>query len=523
MKSTMKKISMLLVSVPLLAGVTSCDDWFSLEPQSEMVAEDFWRDKNDVESAVAACYRSMIEGSFMERLLVWGEARSENVIKGPNCDASSDLALILSADINAKNGYTDWAAFYTTINLCNTVIKNAPSVRDNDPNFTESELRAYLGEVKTIRAFCYFTLVRTFNNVPFIEEPYTDDSRSYYTPQSSAETILTTLLADLQTVENDVRPMFDNNIIYTKGRVSQKALWCLMADMYLWLNDYRKCVEYCDKALGTSTNPLSLVPNTGVAKSHFARLFNTGNSVEGIWELQFDNNTINDKVIWMYGNYNGGVESQLNANKSLETVFLLPADERLLNSYWNYSSAQRIMKYVAYRTSEKTINLNLNQDVYYSGNMFNWILYRLPDLYLLKAEALAELGDAASLEEAVRMVSYTYDRANADLDAGSLIGNYNTQETVRELVFDERQREFLFEGKRYFDLVRRMRREGKDRLTLLINKYLMSKYEGEDATTVMSKLNDIDAIYMPINENELRLNTQLVQNRFYDVTSDITK
>ena len=39
----------------------------------------------------------------------------------------------------------------------------------------------------------------------------------------------------------------------------------------------------------------------------------------------------------------------------------------------------------------------------------NWIFYRLPDVYLMKAEALAEIGGAANLEEAVDLVSYTYD------------------------------------------------------------------------------------------------------------------
>lgn len=71
--------------------------------------------------------------------------------------------------------------------------------------------------------------------------------------------------------------------------------------------------------------------------------------------------------------------------------------------------------------------------------------------------------------------------------------------------------------------MRRVRREGSAQIANIINNYLIKKYTTEDATTVMSKLNDPDAFYMPINEKELRLNTLLVQNRFYDVSSDITK
>ena len=141
----------------------------------------------------------------------------------------------------------------------------------------------------------------------------------------------------------------------------------------------------------------------------------------------------------------------------------------------------------------------------------------------MKAEALVELGDIAG---AVDMVSYTYDRAHPDLETGSLKAQYpasTSQSVIRDLVFDERQREFLFEGKRYFDLVRRMRREGSP--TNIVNTYLMRKYTSMslDETTVRSKLDDKDAIYLPIHEEELRVNPLLVQNRFYMASEDISK
>ena len=98
-----------------------------------------------------------------------------------------------------------------------------------------------------------------------------------------------------------------------------------------------------------------------------------------------------------------------------------------------------------------------------------------------------------------------------------------SQSVIRDLVFDERQREFLFEGKRYFDIVRRARREGS--VTALVNTYLLRKYVAMslNQTTVLSKINDIDAIYMPIHQDELRLNSLLEQNAFYKTSEDISK
>lgn len=93
---------------------------------------------------------------------------------------------------------------------------------------------------------------------------------------------------------------------------------------------------------------------------------------------------------------------------------------------------------------------------------------------------------------------------------------------MRELVFDERQREFLFEGKRYFDILRRINRD-RTQFRNLISTYLLPKYSSLDQSTVSSKLSEINALYMPIKDSELRSNKLLKQNPFYKVSSSIEK
>ena len=445
MKKFFLKIRALFL-LPVLGMTVACDDWFTLLPQSEMVAEDFWKDEQDVLSGVGACYRAMNEDGFMRRLIVWGEVRSDNVVPGTGSD--TDLGYILNANINAANGYVKWSEVYTVINICNTLIKNAPMVREYDSDFTEEHLKQYLAEAKTIRAFCYFTLVRAFNDVP-----------------------------------------------------------------YLWLNDYENCIAYCDKILASRDNPLTLLPSSNFSNA----VFYSGNSDESIWELQFDNNTQNGAVRTFYGGTD--VNALLSAyDLSAGSDFFGGLDLRHVQGYVG-DGLYAIKKYVAYCSAQDYENPIFG----YGDGSNNWIIYRLPDVYLMKAEALAEIGGAANLEEAVDLVSYTYDRAHPDLEEGSLKGKYTNQSEVRNLVFDERQREFLFEGKRYFDLVRRMRREGSP--TNIVNTYLMRKYTSMslDETTVRSKLDDKDAIYLPIHEEELRVNPLLVQNRFYMASEDISK
>jgi len=88
------------------------------------------------------------------------------------------------------------------------------------------------------------------------------------------------------------------------------------------------------------------------------------------------------------------------------------------------------------------------------------------------------------------------------------------------LVLEERQREFLFEGKRWFDLVRLARQEdrnsteGKNSHPEMLN-YVTRKYQF-NADVIRSKLRYTDALYLPIAEKELISNRALVQNPYYE-------
>ncbi len=339
-----------------------------------------------------------------------GRGSFDNVVPGTGSD--TDLGYILNANINAANGYVKWSEVYTVINICNTLIKNAPMVREYDSDFTEEHLKQYLAEAKTIRAFCYFTLVRAFNDVPYVEEPYLDDTRTYEVAQSTCESILDTLITDLKSIEDFAVKEYPDNIDYTKGRVTQKAVWALLADMYLWLNDYENCIAYCDKILASRDNPLTLLPSSNFSNA----VFYSGNSDESIWELQFDNNTQNGAVRTFYGGTD--VNALLSAyDLSAGSDFFGGLDLRHVQGYVGDGLyAIKNMWPIVVRRIMKTPIFG------YGDGSNNWIIYRLPDVYLMKAEALAEIGGAANLEEAVDLVSYTYDRAHPDLEEGSLKG-----------------------------------------------------------------------------------------------------
>ena len=532
-KNMKKQIINRILLVVFITGVSSCNDWFDLRPMSDTILEDFWSDENDVRSMVGACYRAMNEGGFVDRLMVWGEVRSDNVKKGRayNDERATDVTRILDLTLNSTNPYTTWSFYYQVINYCNMVMHYAPAVLDRDPNFTEAQLRSYIAEVKGIRALCYFILVRTFRDIPFSTEPYIDDSQEYLIPQSDPDEVIQYLINDLKAVEDDATFEF-LDLASDRGRITRKAIWAMIADMSLWLGKYDDCITYCDKVLRLLTTEMR--HRLEIDKSpteYYYHIFIEGNSTETLFELLFEpslvtgNTTVHD--MYSIGEYRGIVQSYVGFDAMREKVatfdfvtqipLFREADLRSKDFYVQpgITATYPIVKYIGQRFTQ-TDRVTLSS--YYSRPFRTWIFYRLPDIYLMKAEALVESG--GDLSEALRCVSVSYDRANPDLSENSLAER--SREDMRELVFDERQREFLFEGKRYFDLLRRVKRENS---IANIQSYLIRKYEsdGLNVNTVRGKISDIDALYMPINEDELKVNTLLKQNPYYFSTSVISK
>lgn len=513
----MNKIVKLTMLAALAVGATSCSDFFELKPQNQLVLDEFWQSESDVLSVVGSCYRTMQEQGFMQRVVIWGEFRSDNVILG-NGDGG-DISNIANLNILPSNSYTRWEDFYEVINLCNTVEHFAPQAAEIDPNFTTNQLNGYIAEVKGLRALCYFILVRTFRDIPLVLEPVIDDTQSFQVAQSDPEEVLQFLVDDLKQIEPKAFTSWSNKA-YTKGRMTQNAIRALIADISLWLNNYDDCIEYCNRVINDTNNVITL----DTSAAYYRDIFIDGNSSESIFELQFSrtSSTVANYTTVSYYGTDGGSSSVMNSYDFTSTELFEKTDHRYYDYFYpSTSGVCPIKKYVSYRTDVNIDNVNSGSysDLQYNAGNSNWIFYRLPDIYLMKAEALVESG--GSLEEAYQLVSYTFDRANPDLEPGSVQPDaVGSRDAMRQLVVDERQREFLFEGKRYYDIIRRINRN-RGQFSVIVNQCLVPKYVTLDQATVTRKLSDYDALFMPINETELKTNLELVQNPFYKLSSDI--
>lgn len=550
----------LLMAVTSLSLLSSCDDFLSIEPQNEIVLENYWTEEKDVNSVLNSCYAQLESRDCISRMIVWGELRSDNMTTGSG--TYHNVQQILKENILETNDYTNWQCFYQVINQCNTVIHYAPGVNAIDPNFTDSELRATIAEAKTLRALCYFYLIRTFRDVPYVTEPSKEDSQDFQVAATPFVQVLDSLIADVESVKDDAVRSYGEESVENTCRITRWACYSLLADLCLWKGEWQKCIDYCNLVIEQKVreydeayekNPTTLTVelydtypliSESASGSNFAgntynEIFGTGNSFESIFELNFveNQNVTNGAISTFYGstgNKTGqiGVPTFLNSDIFAgQNKYFQKTDCRALENMVEQNNKVYIAKYVnqsvSFRTSTTTGAAPIVNGTVRSSAYANWIIYRLTDVMLMRAEAEVELaGDVAEgavlteeqtqhYRNAFDCVSAVWKRANNKRTStvGLLVfEDYATsRSTMENLVLDERQRELMFEGKRWFDLVRLSRREGDN--SRLIEKVL-PKFQ-ENTSAIRIKLSAADVLYWPYNREELKQNPKLVQNPAY--------
>lgn len=552
-----------LFSVALFASsLTACDDFLNIIPLNDVVLENYWTEEADVASVVNSCYAQLESGDCLKRMLVWGEMRSDNLTTGAG--APQDIIRIAEENLLETNGYAKWESFYQCINRCNTVIHYAPQVQAKDPNYTEAELKANIAEATAIRSLCYFYLIRTFRNVPYVTEPSIDDTQNYQVPASGFDEVLAHIIADLEAVKNDAIRTYGEYSDDNMNRITRYAIYAMLADMYLWQGDYQRCIDYCDLIIDYKKEQYddmlqessSFIENvelygefpliseapygSSYAGTAFTEIFGEGNSFESIFELNFVDSETRENLLTkeFYGAYNSTNVGQLAACPYLNAQvadgsnpYFKRTDCRVYENMSGESTVS-IRKYVTdgveFRTNTTTGSAPTVTEYTRSNNVGNWIIYRLTDVMLMKAEAEVQLagnvGDGSSLTSeqearyrtAFSCVSAVWKRANNKRVATTdtlVFEDYGTSRlSMENLVLDERQRELMFEGKRWFDLVRLCRREGSN--TRMLDK-VMQKFS-ENTAALRIRLSTPDALYFPYHEDELKANPYLVQNPAYE-------
>ena len=425
-------------------------------------------------------------------------------------------------------------------------------------------------EATFIRDLCYFYLIRTFRDVPMQFEPSIDNTKDYAIPATPMKEALKMLADDLESVKDNavLRYIDDSRMTNEKAaveayencsKVTRVALYSLLADVYLWLGEYDKAISCCDYVIDFkkkqykervnsigSLNDMFLfngIPMIRESKANektcgnaYTEIFGTGYSFESIFELGISMGSYTNEYVYnFYGNSSNTIgrfaapEDYYQNVTSGNNEYFAKNDCRVYENIISDGGKFGITKYVNSKITLENDNITDIKSVRIdptrsrSSSFRNWIFYRLSDVMLIKAEALI-MKDNPDFQVAFSLINSINKRARnytetVKSDSLAFSTYSSSREEMEKLLFMERKREFMFEGKRWFDLVRKSLRDNSTRY--LANE--ATQKQKENAVAIKIQLADINAIFWPYNRDELKRNNKLKQNSAYSDTEDFQK
>ena len=467
------------------------------------------------------------------------------------------------------------------INNCNIVLNHAEDVMAEDPEFTQGDYQVVRAQMLALRSLCYFYLVRAFRDVPYTNHSYEDDSQVEMHEQSTPEVVLQHCLDDLQEARRYIMRSgaYGRYDWRNKGYFTRDAVDALMADIYLWRaamthssSDYQQAIVCADSVINSKHAFYEFYKEYDITEQekdiyHLEKgelamytIFNTnqGNSHESILEWQYNGRDNSNVALQNYyyqsGNENSYRQTSIlmasqifttvdqNANNDQgQKIYLSKNDYRFWNNVYNANNEEALQLSIRKMVDASGTTVGLTGTVGEAKSNSrgfrefrqNWIVYRLTDVMLMKAEALVETAandsDQVVLKQAFDLVQAVNKRSMLKTANDTLkFESFKSKEEMELLVLAERERELCFEGKRYFDLMRYCYRhmEGVDirqrmadqgawpelyqpMLKMIIRKYSGGGGEGD---AVSYKMKSEPYLYWPIEESETKVNSLLKQN-----------
>ena len=396
-----------------------------------------------------------------------GEMRSDIWVDGLFTESvDGGLQNLYRHNISSLNvPFGDWAGFYNLIYNFNNVIQIIPLT-----TLPDAEKNRILAEVHGLRAYVYYTMVRTWGDVPLNTEPIESitNAAETYKRRTGADTVMAQVKSD---IEKSLQLFGPTNEISTARRVywSRIASLILKGDVNIWTGTL---MGGGNADLNTAKNALQEVRNLEGAslglQANYADIFDPNrktNNREIVFAINYEvqqaqngvfgsfqvNNiqastlsftqTASPTVASVYPFVNGA--NRVGMNQAMITRLTAPPSDQRINNTFRvmYSNAAPfavrgvlLTKYLG--TTAGTAQVYNN----------DFPVFRYADVLLLLAEAKAKLGEDPSAEiNAIRQRAY--GAGFTPHVNGNVQANMNA-------ILNEYLREFIGEGRRWWALRR---------------------------------------------------------------------
>ena len=469
-----------LLTVAVIITFSSCKKFLDQDPYSQATDQTTWKTEADANASVAACY-SLIRSAFNAAITyyTYGDLIADEFtgIAGGDGAYRDVMNVNWGIGIPAANTndprlklrlYTNFYAAIAQSNRCLYFINNMPvSVFAGNTDAAKQATRnKYLGEAYFTRAFTYFYIARVWGDVPLVTEYNSDASTAEQVARSPQADVLKQAIADANqaiTYLNWKDDASSDRVV----RGDKGAAYALLAHIYAWMGDYDNCNKACDEVINKG----------GYEPTGYMNIFK-GQSSEGIFEIAQNASAESNNAKDVYTIAGVTLMPPYISNNATQPAWQL--DKINIDSVlFRDTNDVRLKAFVLVNSGTTTVyecikyaNIqNVNNNTSYQIALNNIIVFRLSDIQLLKAEALAA---KPAPDEAGALAIVNDLRAHRGItDPITGVSGNDLLNTIA----DERGRELFLEGHRTFDLIRTERLTGKPQFPYITHaEFVGGKY-----------------------------------------------
>ncbi len=486
-----------LISLSAAFWFISCDKELDLNPISEISADEFYKDAEEINLAVVGIYNGMYD--VLDKEWIVTELRSDNTYMSPrNSETANvpfrqvDRFVLTSQNIHVEDY---WRACYRVISLANNVINQIDVV--DDPGLAAH----YEAEARFFRAHMYFNLVRLWGGVFIVDHPVSG-AEAKTMDRSTPQEVYDFLLEDLRFAAENLPATATGAAL---GRLTAWAAKTELGKALLTLggtaNINSAITELSDVVYNS---PFSYLDD-------YALVFDTSNEYnnEILYAVRYQTGSVGLGA--PFANYFAPMQSddfvvrgngdELNVPATSMSESYMAGDERkavsMADTWIGYNGIVNQSKHITKYNSEFAT-------VDDAGN--DWPVIRFTDAMLLLAEAINEISGPTP--EAVELLNKVHERAGLVAYEDSEVGSYFDFKLTLET---ERKLEFAFENQRWFDLLR------TGRAVTVMNTHFATEDQYNDPDRPQFNTNPIEEyqLLLPIPQYEIDLNPSIAQNIGY--------
>ena len=461
-----KKLYTLIALAFTVLPFSSCLD---IDPESELTDQTMWQSEGQFDAFTVGVHSDLRNKAW--NCLLLGEVRSDIYSTAESAKFGGVASKVFRFATNTLDetnyGIGNYADFYYNINQINLFIMKA----QESGVLPEAKRNYYLGQMYGLRAFYYFHLLRSWNNVVWNDQPSLSfEIGKLDRPVTPAAEIMANIKKDIETSLECFGK--DYSFKRNKNYWSKAATLMLKAEAYLWssrqMNGGKGDAESALSALKdiqTNVSSLKLMDNYKdiFAYSHkmnseiiFALHYEEENGenemLSGEYRMNYclmkgdlgkwydiDGNKIDTKV----DNFDGVGYYLLNNN--LLDSFNKNDSRRLTTIKPLYDKNKNFIANIAYKYQGRNRS---GEDVRTMCD--DYPIYRYADLLLMIAEAKSLTGGDPTAE-----INQIRKRAfGENYNEEVAYPNQEIDKDVNEAILKERFLEFMLEGKRWYDLRR---------------------------------------------------------------------